>query len=198
MYFSQVLHKITLEYFSHGSPWEDEVLRFTFFRYPGSIPDSTTADDTMYMRVKRKCLSPGVKDGRKSDIGTQMTWIPSQRKQGVCRRVEEQPEDTRPVAHGQCVKLMRQCEYDVIISRRKEIGGFELDPFIFPACSTRWAVPVSTAVILPVYVVTFGVVAGESVHSDTGGTTMLQFIKNSPTVRIEFLNDRMCKYGSLE
>ena len=76
---------------------------------------SAAAHNAVHMRMERKLLSPGVENRSESDFGAKILRIFTQRKQGVRRSLEEELEDTRPMAHSQSGELMRQGKHYVVV-----------------------------------------------------------------------------------
>lgn len=87
-----VLHEITFEDLSHGTHGKYKLIVLPFFLQPSVIFNTPRANDAVQVRMERKILPPGVKNGSEPGFGPKILGIFSQRKQRVCSGIEEDLE----------------------------------------------------------------------------------------------------------
>ncbi len=66
--------------------------------------------------------APSVEHGGDADAGAEMLWIGSDDKQRLGRRAEQQVIDHRLILGGDCGDRGRQCENQVKVADRQQIG----------------------------------------------------------------------------
>ena len=81
--------------------------------------DATAGDDAMQMGVKKQILSPGVKDGEKTDLRAQMLGIAGNGEQSFGRGMEQNVVERFLVVISDSGNLFRQGEDDVEVRRRQ-------------------------------------------------------------------------------
>ena len=96
----------------------------------GSTGDPTPAvrrqaaagDETMDVRMVLQVLAPGVEHGDETDLGAEMPWIGGDRAQRLGRGPEQDGVDRCLVLERDFGDRGRQCEDDVEIGHRQQLG----------------------------------------------------------------------------
>ena len=83
------------------------------------------------MRVIQKGPCPGMKQGRKSDLGTQVFGVPAELQEGLARRLEKKRVDHFLISQGDGPQGLRQREDDMKIADGKKICFSALQPALF-------------------------------------------------------------------
>jgi hypothetical protein len=97
----------------------------------------------MQMGMKQQVLSPGVQDGRDTNLRPQPFWIGSQREQGLGGRAKEQVIEPSGMVQHQGIQGRRQGEDDVEIFHGQQSLQSGLQPFGAFARLTLGTVPVA-------------------------------------------------------
>jgi hypothetical protein len=88
---------------------------------------------------------------------------------------------------------MRYCKHNVVVAGRKKLGGKVFHPlFLFQAATVR-TVPVTTAMILLMQVVTVRVGTPVMMHAQRCCMALIQLLKNMLTVTVVMLYGSMVK-----
>ena len=101
----------------------------------------------MQMGMQVKVLSPGVKDGEKTDRRAQMLRIGRNREQGFRYRAEQDAIDQAHVLKRQAADLQRQRKYNVEVRDRQQFGLPVGQPFGARHGLAFWAMPIAARII---------------------------------------------------
>jgi hypothetical protein len=93
---------------------------------------------------------------------TQPLSIGTEHAYGMMGRIKEQIKECGPVAHYQTAQLLGQREYQVIISSGQQFTHPVLQPLFFFNTTTIRTMPVATAMVLVMLIITTGFVAQSS------------------------------------
>ena len=91
--------------------------------------------------------APAVQRGSDADPGPQMLRIGGDRQQGLGRGLEQQVINDSLVLVGDVCDGRRQCEHDMIIRHRQQIGLARRQPFLCRLALALRAVPVTARVV---------------------------------------------------
>ena len=108
---------------------------------------SATRHDHVDVRVMGHRRTPGVQDGGDTDAGAQMLWVGGDGGYRFRRRLEQQPVDRRLVLPRDVGNLGRQCEDDMEVPDREEVGLALGQPCTRGRALAPRAVPVAAGVI---------------------------------------------------
>src|SRR5580700_7234210 len=98
------------------------------------------------MRMEVKVLSPGVKDGQKTNGSAQASGVGRDHKQCFRSRAEENAIDLACILKRQHANPLRQSEHHVEVWNRQQVGLPLRQPFGAGCGLTLWAVPVAARV----------------------------------------------------
>ena len=113
--------------------------------------EAATGDDTVDMGMMVECLSPGVEDGEKTDLGTQMLGVTCDGLQGFGHRAEEDTVYHFFVLQRHGAELVRKGEYGVVVFHRfQEILGASLHPLRSCGSLTLGAMAIAAGVVADV------------------------------------------------
>jgi len=101
----------------------------------------------MQMGMKQQVLSPGVQDGRDTDLRPQALRIGGQSEQALRSRAKEQVVEPSGMVQHQGIHGRRQGENDVEVFHRQQALQPSLQPFGAFACLALGTVPVPTGVV---------------------------------------------------
>ena len=133
--------------------------------------DAAARHNHVHMRVVRQCRSPGVEHGGDADPCAQMAGIGGDRQHRLGRCLEQQVIDRGLVVERDVGDLGRQCEDDVEVSDRQQVGLALGQPGARGGALALGAVPVAAAVIGDPLVA--AVLAGLDMTAQGGGAAML-------------------------
>ena len=88
---------------------------------------------------------------------------------------------------------MRYGKYNMVIAGSKKLGGKVFHPLFLFQAATVGAVPVTTAMILLMQVVTVGVVTPVMMHAQRCCMALIELLKNMLTVTVVMLYGRVVK-----
>lgn len=88
---------------------------------------------------------------------------------------------------------MRYGKYNIVIAGRKKLGGKVFHPLLLFQAATVRAVPVATAMVLLVQVVTVRIITPVMMHAQGCCMTLMQLLKNMLTVTVVTLYGSMIK-----
>ena len=123
------------------------------------------------MRVVGQRRSPGVQHGGDADPGAEVLWVSRDPQHGLGGRLEQQVVDDGLVLEGDVGDLGRQCEDDVEVSDRQQVGLALGEPGAGGGALTLGAVPVAAAVVGDALVA--AVRAGLDMAAEGGGAAVL-------------------------
>src|SRR5262245_65540112 len=82
----------------------------------------------MHVRVQMQVLSPGVQDGQKADVPTQVFRVGRNLKQRLGGGAEQGAVQPAPVGPGQATERLRQRKDDVEVFHWQQFGRAFLEP----------------------------------------------------------------------
>jgi hypothetical protein len=102
---------------------------------------------TVNVRVKLQALIPAMEHAEETDLGTEMPWITSDFKQGLCAGMEEQVVDESLVLQGEWGQFPWQSEHSMDIASGQQFPFARLEPAPARVALASWAMSVSTGVV---------------------------------------------------
>ena len=85
--------------------------------------------------------------GGETDLGAQVLGVGGDREHGVGRRFEQEIVDHGLVLVGDVGDRRRQCEHDVEVGHRQQLGLALGEPLFGRGALTLWAMPIAAAVV---------------------------------------------------
>lgn len=132
-----------------------------------------------YLRwMKKQVLSPTVKDSEKANLGTQMLGIGGDGRQGLGSCSEEKAIDEIFVLVSDGSNLFGNCEDDMKIVCRQNLGRSFFDPLGTCEGLTFWTMTVATGVVTGPFVIT--AVAPLQMTAESCGSTQLDRGHDAP------------------
>lgn len=101
----------------------------------------------MNMGMKLQALIPAMEHAEEADLGTEMSWIASDFKQGLSAGVKEQVVDEPLVLQGERSQFARQSENSMDIASGQQFSFARLEPAPARVALASWAMPVSARVV---------------------------------------------------
>ena len=99
------------------------------------------------MRMKLQALVSAMEHAEETDLGTEMAWITSDFKQGLCAAVEEQVVDKPLVLQGEWGQFPRQREDGMYVGGGQQFPFARQEPAPARVALASWAMPISTRVV---------------------------------------------------
>ncbi len=105
--------------------------------------DAASGNDAVDVGMKLQALIPAMEHAEETDLGTEMPWIASDLKQGLCTGVEEQVVDEPLVLQGERGQFPRQREDGMYVAGGQQFPFARLEPAQARVALASWAMPVS-------------------------------------------------------
>src|ERR1035438_599814 len=99
------------------------------------------------MRMKLQALSPAMEHAEEADLGTEVSRIAGDLKQGLSTRVKEQVVDEPLVLQCERGQFPRQSEHGMDIASGQQFPLARLEPAPARVALAAWAMPVAARVV---------------------------------------------------
>ena len=107
------------------------------------LSETAGGNDAVDMRMKLQALIPAMQHAEEADLGTEMPWIASDFKQGLCAGMKEQVVDEPFVLQGERGQFPRQREDGMYVAGGQQFPFARLEPAQARVALASWAMPVS-------------------------------------------------------
>ena len=109
--------------------------------------DTAARDNTVQMRVMGQSLTPAVQNGKTTDPGPEAARVRCQRRHRLCSGPEQNRIDELLILESDCCDRLGQCEDDVEIGNRQQLGLARGNPGRAGRSLTLRAMPVTTGIV---------------------------------------------------
>ena len=109
--------------------------------------DAAARHDHMDMRMMGERRAPGMENRGDADAGAEVLGVGRDNDQGLGRGLEQQVVDDGLVLIGDIGDGRRQCEHDMMVRHRQQIGLARRQPFLCHSPLALRAVPVAARVV---------------------------------------------------